>query len=155
VETSETASRLAQLVQNRRKALGLTQSELAERANVSQSYVSNLERGRTQLPNVQIRRQLAQALRMSHVDLLIAAGELGAHELPGSANAVRPVVVGMAAQLDVLPADVRRALERVIEDLHRLHLMTCASPEPVGGARRAKAVSVTPIEEELGTTPAN
>jgi len=138
--------RLAELVQARRRMLGLTQAELAQRAGVSQTYISNLERGRNQLPKVQIRRQIAQALRMSHIDLLIAAGELDRHELPGSADAVRPVVVGLASRLDSLPADTRRALERVIDELHRLHLMTCASPE---AARGGAAVCIPPE-----TTPA-
>jgi transcriptional regulator with XRE-family HTH domain len=147
VDRVETDDRLAELVQVRRRLLRLTQSELAERAGVTQTYISNLERGRTQLPKVQVRRQLAQALRMSHVDLLIAAGELEQHELPGSADSVRPVVVGMAAQLDVLPSETRRALEHVIDDLHRLHLMTCAP------AKRSTA-GTTPIPESGETTPA-
>lgn len=143
----ESEDRLADLVQARRRMLGLTQAELAERAGVSQTYISNLERGRNQLPKVQIRRQLAQALRMSHIDLLIAAGEMDRHELPGSAEAVRPVVVGLSSRLDALPADTRRALERVIDDLHRLHLMTCASPEA------ANAMSA-PVCVPAETTPA-
>lgn len=153
MESVESNDRLAELVQARRRMLGLTQAELAERAGVSQTYISNLERGRNQLPKVQIRRQLAQALRMSHIDLLIAAGELDRHELPGSADAVRPVVVGMTSKMESLPADTRRALERVVDDLHRLHLMTCASPGPGGTGIGASSVCI-PQESDPETTPA-
>ena len=147
MEAEDVDDRLAELIRTRRRLLGLTQAELANRVGISQAYISNLERGRTQLPKVHIRRELAQALRMSHIDLLIAAGELDRHELPGSADAMRPVVVGMAAQLDVLPTDVRRALERVIEDLHRLHLMTCEAPGPA-------PAGTTPVPVALESTPA-
>jgi hypothetical protein len=56
----------------------------------------------------------------------------------------------MAAQLESLPADTRRALERVVDDLHRLHLMTCASPGP--GATGGIGASAVCVPQE--TTPA-
>lgn len=49
---------------------GLTQEQLAERAGVSQYYVSLLEnRGRN--PTVVSLRELAQALGVNHVDLVL------------------------------------------------------------------------------------
>lgn len=131
-------SRLGSLIRNQRMDLNLTQVEVADRVGISQTYLSNLERGRVHLPDVEVRRRLAEALRLSHVDILIAAGELDAHELPGSVDAVRPVVVGLAAKLDILPQDVRRAVERVIDDLHTLH-QAGTTPAPSPGARRDRA----------------
>lgn len=115
------SGKIGELVRERRLALGLSQVELARRSGISQTYLSNMERGRVQLPDVEVRRRLAEALRMSHVDLLVAAGELEPHELPGNAEAVKPVVVGLSAKIDELPADLRRAVERVVDDLHRFH----------------------------------
>lgn len=113
--------RIGALLRERRLALGLSQVELARRVGISQTYLSNMERGRIQLPDVEVRRRLAEALRMSHVELLVAAGELDAHELPGDAEAVKPVVVGLSAKIDELPAEARRAVERIVDDLHAFH----------------------------------
>lgn len=135
-------SRLGTMLRARRHELNLTQTEVADRAGISQTYLSNLERGRVHLPDVSVRRRLAEALRISHVDLLIAAGELDVHELPGSAEAIRPVVVGLAARLDVLPQDVRRAVERIIDDLHRSHQ---AGMTPATELERSRSTSSTDV----------
>ena len=57
-----------------RKAKGLTQEVLAEVAGVSQQYVSDLERGRRN-PSVITLYVLAQAMGVSHVDLVMPDGE--------------------------------------------------------------------------------
>ncbi|MER9483447.1 helix-turn-helix domain-containing protein [Mesorhizobium sp. M0494] len=53
-----------------RAASGLTQEQFAERANVSQQYVSGLENGKRN-PTVQTLFQIAKALGVSHVDLVM------------------------------------------------------------------------------------
>ena len=53
---------------------GLTQEELAERAGVSQFYISLLETGGRN-PTVVSLWELAQALGVSHVDLVVPDGE--------------------------------------------------------------------------------
>lgn len=53
----------------RRTALDLTLAEVAERAQLSLPYVSNLERGRGN-PTIDALRQLASALQTSLADLL-------------------------------------------------------------------------------------
>lgn len=53
---------------------GLTQEELAERAGVSQFYVSLLETGGRN-PTVVSLWELSQALGVSHVDLVLPDGE--------------------------------------------------------------------------------
>ncbi|PBB81260.1 transcriptional regulator [Mesorhizobium sp. WSM3879] len=52
-----------------RKATGLTQEVVAERANLSQQYVSELETGKRN-PTVETLVILAQALGVSHLDLV-------------------------------------------------------------------------------------
>ena len=54
-----------------RRERGLTQEEVAERSGFSQQYISGLERGRRN-PTVVTLYELAQALRVSHLDLLAA-----------------------------------------------------------------------------------
>lgn len=52
-----------------REAKGLTQEQLAERSGFSQQYLSDLERG-LRNPTVVTLFELAQALGVSHVDLV-------------------------------------------------------------------------------------
>jgi len=75
-----------------------------------------MELNRVQLPNAAVRRALADTLRMSHLDLMIAIGELDVEEVPGSA-AVRPMVYGVLEELDRLPAKSRQAIEQIIRDV--------------------------------------
>lgn len=67
-------------IKKRRDALGLTQTELADRAGVERAHLSQVERGRITLPNADFRRRIAGALGMSHAALLVAAGELTEEE---------------------------------------------------------------------------
>lgn len=53
-----------------RAASGLTQEQVAERANISQQYVSGLENGKRN-PTVQMLFQIAKGLGVSHVDLVM------------------------------------------------------------------------------------
>lgn len=53
---------------------GLTQEQLAERAGVSQFYISLLETGGRN-PTVVSLWELSQALGVSHVDLVLPDGE--------------------------------------------------------------------------------
>ena len=57
-----------------RRAQGLTQEQLEARSGFSQQYLSGLERGRRN-PTVVTVYELAQALRVSHLDLLQPDGE--------------------------------------------------------------------------------
>ncbi|MGP2490706.1 helix-turn-helix domain-containing protein [Mesorhizobium sp. PUT5] len=53
-----------------RAASGLTQEAVAERANLSQQYISGLERG-TRNPTVETLADIARALGVSHVELVM------------------------------------------------------------------------------------
>lgn len=50
-------------LKQRRQELGLTQTELAERSGVAQTYISDLETGARGNPTVAILRKLEKALR--------------------------------------------------------------------------------------------
>lgn len=52
-----------------RQEKGLTQEAVAERSGISQQYLSGLERGQRN-PTVITLHELAQALGVSHVDLV-------------------------------------------------------------------------------------
>lgn len=75
------ARTLGGYVKDRRDALGLNQTELSDLARVPRTTVNRIETGTTQLPSADIRRKLAKALGVSHIDLLIAAGELDSDEV--------------------------------------------------------------------------
>ena len=53
-----------------RRARGLTQEQVEERSGFSQQYLSGLERGRRN-PTVITLYELAQALEVSHVELVL------------------------------------------------------------------------------------
>lgn len=57
-------------IRRRRKALGLTAKELARVADVSPSYVSQLEHGKQDQPSLEVLGALATALGMPTSDLL-------------------------------------------------------------------------------------
>lgn len=78
----ELAPGFGAFVRERRERIGLSQTELADRVGIRKGYMSQIESGKIGLPNADLRRRLATALRVRHVDLLIAAGELTRDELP-------------------------------------------------------------------------
>ena len=63
--------RFGSAVKARREALGLTQEDLAEKARIHRTYLSDVERGTRNLALVNIER-LAAALAMSMAELFAA-----------------------------------------------------------------------------------
>jgi transcriptional regulator with XRE-family HTH domain len=59
-----------------RREKGLTQEEVAAASGLSQQYLSGLERGQRN-PTVITLHELAQALGVSHVELVIPDSEAG------------------------------------------------------------------------------
>lgn len=55
---------------DRRKALGLTQSQLAELCEISQSRIAEIETGKTEDPGVNTVRRIAEALETTVDGLL-------------------------------------------------------------------------------------
>ncbi|WP_066067982.1 helix-turn-helix domain-containing protein [Neobacillus soli] len=65
-----------------RKRRGYTLSELAERANVSKSYLSNIERNINQNPSIQVIKKIASVLDVDLRALLETESSIKEKELP-------------------------------------------------------------------------
>ncbi len=61
---------LADVIVNRRHKASLSQEELAERAEIHRTYVSQIERG-LKTPTLQVLIQLAKALNTTGSDILL------------------------------------------------------------------------------------
>ena len=74
---------LGELIRKQRKQAELTLRDLAERANVSNPYLSQIERGLHE-PSVRVLKAIAGALNLSAEQLLVQAGVLEGveHETP-------------------------------------------------------------------------
>lgn len=72
---------IGQFVRERRARLGWTQDRLSEETGISRARIAQIEGGRVALPGANVRRDLAKALGVSHLDMLIAAGEITEDEI--------------------------------------------------------------------------
>lgn len=77
----ERVNSLGPWIKDRRQAKGLKQREFAEMVGTSPAYMSQIEAGGTKVPQPDLRRKIANALGVSHIELLIAAGELTPDEI--------------------------------------------------------------------------
>ena len=77
-------------LKERREGLRLTQSEVAQRAGTTAAYISQIESGKVNMPNAELRRAISKALGIRHVDFLVAVGELGDWEVPGFSPTADP-----------------------------------------------------------------
>lgn len=83
---------LGELIRNRRKVNNLSLRDLAERAKVSNPYLSQIERGLHE-PSVRVVAAIARALNVSAEELLAEAGLLERDEQPvgrGASNGRAP-----------------------------------------------------------------
>jgi transcriptional regulator with XRE-family HTH domain len=94
---------LGELIRKQRQQAELTLRDLAERTNVSNPYLSQIERGLHE-PSVRVLKAIATALNLSAESLLIQAGVLDGHEGSGE-----PVTVEGAVQADPRLSDDQRA----------------------------------------------
>src|SRR4051794_32112214 len=83
-------SQLGNYIVAAREQRGWNQTEFAERANIKRAHLAQIERGKIALPSGDLRRRLASALDVRHVDILVAAGELTADEIPREGAAPEP-----------------------------------------------------------------
>lgn len=97
---------LGAFVKERRAYLQMSQTALAQAAGLAKSYLSQIEAGKIAFPNADVRRRLAQALLVTHMDLLVAAGEITVAELGGESGLPQP-------QYGAPPDDLRSLFERV------------------------------------------
>lgn len=102
---------LRQFVTKRREELGLNQTQLGEKAGVPRTTINRIEKGTTQLPEADVRRKLARALGVTHIQILLEAGELTEDEAgpqappPFTADDPRAEVVTIMRRMS--DADVR------------------------------------------------
>jgi len=82
---------LGALIRAQRTQAELTLRELADRANVSNPYLSQIERG-LHAPSVRVLKAIAGALNLSAESLLIQAGVLDGDETDGGAPRVEEAV---------------------------------------------------------------
>src|SRR5947208_6986609 len=74
-------SALGELIRSQRRLANLSLRELAERTNVSNPYLSQIERGLHE-PSVRVLRSIARALNVSAETLMAQAGLLEDEEEP-------------------------------------------------------------------------
>lgn len=92
-------------VRDQRKRLGMTQEDLGQAVGISKGYVSQIESGKISFPNADLRRRLAVALGVRHIDLIVAAGELTDAEVPGPSR--------IASQRDPGVETIRALLDQI------------------------------------------
>jgi transcriptional regulator with XRE-family HTH domain len=97
--------RLGRVIRERRTQASLSLRDLAARTNVSNPYLSQLERGLHE-PSVRVLTAIAKALNMSAEALMVQAGLLDAsdHEAP------RPSVVDAVRADPLLTSEQKAAL---------------------------------------------
>jgi transcriptional regulator with XRE-family HTH domain len=100
---------LGSYLRRRRTQLGMTQEALGERSGLTKGYLSQVESGRIGFPGADIRRRLAKALGVTHLELLIAAGELLEEEV---------ATAGVVGVVEADPNDPRQRLHRLIDDIN-------------------------------------
>ncbi len=97
---------LGALLREERRAAGLSQRELAERAKVSNAYLSQVERGLYR-PSAQVLKSIADALQVSVESMYARAGLLDDDSTP------EPDVEQAISLDDSLTAEQKEALIRL------------------------------------------
>lgn len=127
-------------VRARREELGLSVTELGERTGLGTQAISAIETDQRRVPRVERRRVLAEALRVRHVDLLIAAGELDVDELPTVLRAVQPqsecdeIMARLSPNARQGAMDTIRLIDRLDERLRQVDGPVPAPTLPEGSA---------------------
>lgn len=99
------SKRLGAFIEALMNAKRLTQTELANRIGVEQSYISQLKRGMVHLPGAEILQALADALGTNEVELLRLAGYIR----PRNAEqpSLRPALQEFNARVQALSPNVQ------------------------------------------------
>lgn len=117
---------LGAFIRRKRTERGWNQTQLSEHSGVDRPYLSQIESGKVGLPGAGVRRQIAQALGLRHIDLLVAAGELTGDEAGQSDDERSYVIRRLTPVVDSYAwseEDVEQ-LVRVIDSVGRLHAGT-------------------------------
>lgn len=91
-------------VRRKRHELGMTQQKLADEANLSYSYISEIERG-VKEPSLEVAQRIASALKTG-LDGLVAAEETSSY-----------IIKDIVSMLQKSPAKKLRAVKKVIQAL--------------------------------------
>jgi transcriptional regulator with XRE-family HTH domain len=89
---SHAASDIGTFIRAQREAAQVSVRQLAEKAGVSNPYLSQIERG-LRKPSAEVLNQIAKALRVSAQVLYVRAGILEPGEDSGETRAVRDAIV--------------------------------------------------------------
>jgi len=128
-----------QLLRRHRKAVGLTQEELAERAHLSVRAISDLERGVRTVPQRETVELLARALNLPYEQL-----EEAVYRRRGPPSS--PVIGGHAPALPLTPLLGRQHEETAASRLlvrDKVRLLTLVGPGGVGKSRLALQVAAS------------
>jgi predicted ATPase/DNA-binding XRE family transcriptional regulator len=126
------------LLRRHRVAAGLTQEELAERANLSVRGLSDLERGLKQAPHRSTVQMLAEALELSEEDRRILEGAIPRRRGPVPTPEHSPPTVALP-----LPPTAFIGRKREVEEVramllrNEVRLLTLTGPGGVGKTRLA------------------
>jgi len=146
-----------QFVKRHRLRRGLTLEALGELTGMDKSHLSQIERKST-FPQAERRRQLARALGVTHLDLLIAAGELTEGEVvaAGMVGVVEEDPDGPLAQIAEAARQInwsRPGRVATIGTLFRLYLTEDRTGERQEGARIWDGPTETVITQRERTKP--
>lgn len=101
---------IGEFIRDLRRGTGVSLRQLAERADVSNPYLSQVERG-LRRPSAEVLQQLAAALRVSTPVMYLRAGLLDGKDGPG-------VPAAIAADSDLTVAQ-KQALTQIYETFRR------------------------------------
>lgn len=110
--TDDERQAIADLIRERRLALGISASELARRAGVDKGLLTLLDQKKIAQPKVDTIRALAQALGIPLADMFAAANWLPEDSLPS----LQPY---MRAKYDDLPDEAVEEVDRFVQQLSR------------------------------------
>jgi transcriptional regulator with XRE-family HTH domain len=98
---------LGEFIRSQRRLANLSLRELAERTNVSNPYLSQIERGMHE-PSVRVLRSIARALNVSAETLLAQAGLLERDEHQTAGDGRRPPDTESAIRADPALSDAQK-----------------------------------------------
>jgi predicted ATPase/DNA-binding CsgD family transcriptional regulator/DNA-binding XRE family transcriptional regulator len=155
--SGEQPSAFGRQLRRHREAAGLSQEELAERANLTPGAIGALERGERRLPYPHTVQVLATALGLDEgrrAALIAAVPRRGSTALPRSPTASTRVGTGVAARTSLTSfVGRRRELGRLRALLSETRLVTITGPGGVGKTRLAEEFS-TVVGRSFDAPPA-
>ena len=83
----------------RRKALGLKQAQVSERAEISEQYLSNIERS-VSIPSIEVIMRIAEALETTPDEFLVGTGRHEGEEWRWVAEGLRTLTPGQLSLVE-------------------------------------------------------